>query len=190
MIQFCKKRKFLCGLVVGGVITAFLSLMTAEMVERTGGEEFCTSCHEMSVFGETWKEGFHGTMKDGIVVAQCTDCHLPHDNVVHYMTEKAKSGMKDVSSHLLNKTPDWIENLEHREEFTFESGCTKCHVELVAPGISRKAYRAHRDYITGETKETCISCHTDAGHHELKKKLKKIQAISAKKISESVSKGE
>jgi len=164
---------FLFGLIIGGVLAAFGALITAYMIEETSGGEFCTSCHEMEVFGETWIAGRHGPGRDGTVAAKCTDCHLPHEGVLPNLTKKAMLGANDAYVHYFGTEPDWIENLEHRDEFTFDSGCKKCHVELVAPDIPLKAFLAHRDYLTGETEKTCISCHTDVGHKNLIEHLQK-----------------
>lgn len=157
--------------VAGGLAATAVALGSAQLVEETGDEHFCGSCHEMDIFCDQWREGPHGPGKKGIASATCVDCHLPHGNVVSYLAVKAKSGAIDVSSHIRGHEPDWVENLEHREDYTYESGCLKCHVELVAPEISLKAYMAHRDVLTGETTETCISCHHESGHGKLKQKL-------------------
>ena len=62
-------------------------------------------------------------------------------------------------------------NLERREVYTMEASCRTCHVDLVAPKIPLKAYLAHRDYTIGQTTETCVSCHSDVGHGNLKHTL-------------------
>ncbi len=168
-------KQFVGGGVVGGVLMGIVALFSAHMVEATSDAEFCGSCHEMDLFCETWEEGPHGPAQRGIVGAKCTDCHLPHEGIVKYLAIKGKTGAHDVIAHILKKETDWLANREHREEFTYESGCRKCHVELEVPGISLKGFKAHRDYKTGETKETCISCHFDAGHKDLEERLQEMQ---------------
>ena len=164
-------KTFVGGAIIGGVVMGIVALFSAHMVEETSDAEFCGACHEMDVFCETWEEGMHGTAEKGIVVAKCTDCHLPHEGIVKYLVIKGKTGAHDVIAHLQKKETDWLENREHREKYTYESGCRKCHVELEAPGISLKGFKAHRAYDLGETKETCISCHTDVGHKNLEERL-------------------
>jgi nitrate/TMAO reductase-like tetraheme cytochrome c subunit len=153
-----------------GVVAGASSLFTFVMIESTSTVEFCAVCHEMDVFVDTWEAAAHGPDETGAIAAVCVDCHLPDPEAGHiaYLYEKGRSGTNDVVKHLLGDFPDWIANLEEREHFTFESGCRKCHVELVAPGIPLKAITAHRDYLTGQTEETCIGCHADIGHAALK----------------------
>jgi cytochrome c nitrite reductase small subunit len=164
-------RAILVSFILGGLAAIALSLATVYMVEETGGDAFCGVCHEMDVFCETWQEGSHGTAKMGVEVATCVECHLPHKSTIPYLIAKGKKGIHDTSAHLRGYQPDWIENLEHREKYTFESGCRKCHKVLVASGISLKAYNAHRDVVTGETTKTCIACHPEVGHGDLKSVL-------------------
>jgi nitrate/TMAO reductase-like tetraheme cytochrome c subunit len=158
------------GIIIGGIAASIGSLVAAWQIEVTSTPEFCASCHEIEQFRAAWAEGPHGSMEKGVVSATCVDCHLPppEDGILQYLTAKGMSGTKDIVSHLRGHEPDWVANLEKREEFTYEAGCTKCHVELVAPGIPLKAYLAHRDYMTGETSETCIACHIEVGHGNLK----------------------
>jgi cytochrome c nitrite reductase small subunit len=166
-------RAVLSSFVLGGLAAVGASLATVHMVEETGDDEFCGACHEMDIFCETWREGSHGTAELGIEVAKCVDCHLPHTGTVPYLIAKGRTGMHDTIAHIRGYEPDWVENLEHREAYVYESGCRECHKELIAPGISLKAYNAHRDVITGETTKTCIACHSEVGHGDLKSALMK-----------------
>ena len=90
-----------------------------------------------------------------------------------YFWAKGTSGTKDIYYHLLGHEPDWVANLERHEAYTYESGCRQCHVELVAPGVPLKAITAHRDYEVGQTTETCIGCHAETGHGDLRAVLEK-----------------
>ncbi len=163
-----KHGAVITSFVIGGFAATVLSVVAAVLVEETGDDEFCGICHEMDVYCETWVTSSHGTGNKGIEVANCVDCHLPHTDPVRYILFKAKKGIHDTSAHIRGHMPGGISRLEAREEYTFESGCLKCHKELVAPGISLKAINAHRDYKNGETTKTCITCHTDVGHGDLK----------------------
>ncbi|NIA15511.1 MAG: acetyl-CoA carboxyl transferase [Nitrospiraceae bacterium] len=163
----------IAGIIVGGGAASVGAILTANMVEATNTAEFCAACHEMEVFRETWAESPHGTAAKGIVSAICVDCHLPpaEDGIVHYLYAKGMSGIRDLTYHTLGIEPDWVANLERREEYTMEESCRKCHLDLVAPEIPLKAYLAHRDYTIGQTTETCISCHSNVGHGNLKHTL-------------------
>ncbi len=168
---FFKDKVFVRGLIAGIVFATVFIIFQIGIIEHTSTPEFCASCHSMEQFHTAWEEGIHGTGKKGIIVARCVDCHLPHDNLAHYLWAKGISGTKDTVATIFGYQPDWIKNLERSEEYTYESGCRKCHVNLVAPGIPLKAFKAHRQYELGETNKTCISCHKDVGHGDLKLKL-------------------
>ncbi len=166
-----KEKVFLQGLILGIVGATIFIIFQIGIIEYTSTPEFCVSCHTMETFHNTWFEHKHGSGEKGIVVARCVDCHLPHDNLAHHLVAKAIAGTKDTVATIFGYEPDWIKNLENREDYTYESGCRKCHVNLVAPGIPIKAFKAHREYELGETNKTCISCHHDVGHGDLKLRL-------------------
>ncbi len=179
----------LFGIIIGGIAASIGSLVAAWQIEVTSTPEFCASCHEIEQFRVAWAEGPHGSMEKGVVSASCVDCHLPpaEDGILQYLTAKGMSGTKDIISHYRGHEPDWVANLEKREEFTYETGCKKCHVELVAPGIPLKAFLAHRDYKNGQTSKTCIECHPQVGHGNLKYMLMSKEAAKvAKSEPESV----
>lgn len=166
------KSGVVLGIILGVVVTVILSLVTASKVISTGKAEFCRSCHEMKVFYETWEQGPHGPAQMGVVKAQCADCHLPHENIISYLVGKFKFGLNDYLGHLRGKgTPEhWLEHWKHKVPYqhqAYESGCRECHQNLVAPGIPLKAFKAHREYELGLTRENCISCHQMVGHGDV-----------------------
>ncbi len=166
------KGKIIFGILVGVVITTILSLMTASKVISTGKAEFCKSCNEMDIFYETWEQGIHGPAQKGTIKAECTDCHLPHGNLLAYLASKVGFGVNDYLAHLRGKgSPEhWLEHWKHKVPYrhqAYESGCRECHKTLVAPGIPLKAFQAHRAYELGLTRENCISCHQMVGHGDI-----------------------
>lgn len=89
-------KKKLLLLLVGIILGGGLALGSAEMIERTSGVEFCASCHSMQGVAQAYKEDVHGGHNKWGIKAHCADCHLPHNNVLHYVKAKAISGVKDV----------------------------------------------------------------------------------------------
>ncbi len=166
------------GFILGFFIAIILSLVTASKVKSTGAVKFCASCHEMNLFHDTWAESSHGVNQKGVIKAKCADCHLPHDGIVDYLITKSKAGIHDYLAHLKGKKTDWISKWKNRGPHAhgaYESGCRKCHKELVAPGIPIKAFTAHRAYELGESKLHCIDCHQMAGHGDLVLAMKQVQ---------------
>ncbi|MBA2849024.1 hypothetical protein G4V39_10680 [Thermosulfuriphilus ammonigenes] len=161
------------GLIIGFIAALVFSFITAVQVKSTGTVKFCSSCHEMKIFQETWAAGAHGPNDKGVIKAKCVDCHLPHDGLFTYLVAKTKFGINDYVAHVTGRKATlehWLKHWEHKKPYTheaYESGCRKCHKELVAPGIPLKAFTAHRAYELGETNKTCINCHHTVGHGDL-----------------------
>ncbi len=157
--------------VIGICIGLGTALISAEMIEKTGGEEFCSSCHSMEGVAAAYRDSLHGGNNRAGVKAECVDCHLPHNTVFHYVTAKAYSGAKDVLGELFwADSFDWIGNLQHRVHFTYSSGCIKCH-DLDAMNYKvPKAYLAHKDFKDGVV-TSCVKCHEHVGHKNIKDHL-------------------
>jgi cytochrome c-type protein NapC len=161
-----KKIFFLicCGIILGLV----LSLTAAEMIEQTSGREFCSSCHSMKGVARSNTGDVHGGMNKLGFIAKCADCHLPHDNVFHYVTAKAYTGAKDVLGEIFwADSFDWVGNLQHKEKFTYTSGCVKCHDLTVIRYEIPKAFLAHKDFLSGK-EPSCVKCHEHVGHKNIK----------------------
>lgn len=160
-----------CGLLLGLAI----SLLAAEMIERTSGRAFCSSCHSMQGVSQAYTEDVHGGKNTLGFAAKCVDCHLPHDSVWHYVTAKAYSGTKDVLGEVFwAKSFDWIANLKNKEEFTYTSGCLKCHDLGAMHYDIPKAFLAHKDFLSGKV-PSCLQCHEHVGHKNIQDALTKQQ---------------
>jgi len=164
------KGAVITGVIIGFFFAIVLALVAASKIESTSTVKFCSSCHEMKIFENTWAEAAHGVNQMGVMKAKCVDCHLPHEGVVDYLITKSKAGIHDYIAHIRGKKTDWISKWKNRGPHVhgaYESGCKKCHKKLIAPGIPIKAFTAHRAYELGETKLNCIDCHHMAGHGDL-----------------------
>ena len=149
-------------------IISWAALDTA--FHATGDYEFCTSCHAYEPIARAYREDTHGGNNPVGVRAACNDCHLPHDNALHYFWVKAKHGVVDPAMELIKEPHeiDWHAIRGRREEFVFDSGCLNCHKYLrEATESNRMAFRAHRKYFSGETDRHCVSCHEHVGHNRL-----------------------
>jgi cytochrome c-type protein NapC len=155
--------------VVGvGMVASWAALDTA--FHATGDYEFCTSCHAYAPIAAAYREDPHGGNNEFGVRAACNDCHLPHDNSLHYFWVKAKHGVVDPTMELLKEPHeiDWHAIRERREEFVYDSSCLNCHKYLQeATEGNRMAARAHKRYFSGETDRMCVSCHENVGHNRL-----------------------
>ena len=151
-----------------GVVASWAALDTA--FHATGDYEFCTGCHAYAPIAASYREDIHGGNNPSGVRAACNDCHLPHDNALHYFLVKAKHGVVDPTMELL-KTPleiDWHGNRQHRARFVYDSGCLSCHKYLQESTLAnRRAFRPHRDYFNSPSDFKCVECHEHVGHHRL-----------------------
>ena len=158
------------GAGFGIVVTVLLVLASGFMIESTNTDTFCVSCHYMNPFRDAWRASPHGGTNPRGVVAQCVDCHLPHDSYLQYLVVKGRTGASDYYHNLFIDpyTYDWEGNAEaHRQSFTFDSACRSCHMDLTPPGMRRGGFLAHRAKLRGETEKTCTQCHPHVGHQDM-----------------------
>ena len=161
-------KKFFWILILGAGIGVVISLSSAEMIERTAGVAFCSSCHSMKGVSLAYEKNIHGGNNAIGFRARCVDCHLPHDNVGHYVVAKAYSGAKDVLGEMFwADSFDWLGNLKKRKEFVYTSGCLQCHdLDAIRYEIP-KAFLAHREFKMGIV-TSCVQCHEHEGHSNIK----------------------
>ncbi len=168
-----KTKAFIVGGIVGIVIAGVGALISAQMIENTAEVEFCSSCHEMKPMYEAWEKGPHGPLgnRRGAVRAGCADCHLPHDNVVSYLINKAKFGAQDGFGHFFkggysDDLEHWIEKRKERDHYVFITNCTRCHTQLPDNVM-------HEKIKLGEIEGNCLNCHWYVGHgFDFEEKLK------------------
>ena len=160
-------KKLFILIILGICVGLAVSLGGAEMIEHTSGVEFCSKCHSMKGVAKAYRHDMHGGNNKHGFKAKCADCHLPHDNVFHYVTAKAYTGVKDVLGEFFwADSFDWVGNLKHRQDFTYTSGCVKCHDLSVIRYEIPKAYLAHKDFLSGK-EPSCVKCHEHVGHKNI-----------------------
>ena len=164
------KKGWWFGAGIGIVLTVITVLASGFMIETTNTDTFCVSCHVMTPFRTAWQDAVHGGKNPQGFAAQCVDCHLPHGNFFEYFTVKAITGTSDVIHNFFIDPVgyDWAGATEkNRLKFTFDSACRRCHHILTPPGIKPGGFIAHRTYLRGETKKTCVECHPHVGHKNM-----------------------
>jgi cytochrome c nitrite reductase small subunit len=107
----------------------------------------CNNCHVMDSQYENWYHAGHEHM------AVCTDCHLPHQNIVSYYLYKVYSGMRDVYSFTTKTYPGAIRATEQTDEIV-QANCIRCHVDTV------------ENILAGPQPfdRYCWTCHRSAAH--------------------------
>ncbi|MGD8378048.1 MAG: NapC/NirT family cytochrome c [Gammaproteobacteria bacterium] len=172
------RRRWLLGIPLGGLLAFLVGIMfwggfnTA--LEHTESLAFCTSCHDMQVPFEEYKQSIHYTNEAG-VRAVCSDCHVPEGTFARIWRHVKAS--KEVWSHFTGKigTPEKYE--KHRAEMAAKveaemradnsAGCRKCH-SWDAMKLSEQGHQAAKKHSPAwreRTGDTCIDCHKDVAHH-------------------------
>jgi cytochrome c nitrite reductase small subunit len=84
----------------------------------------CNNCHVMDAQFENWYHAAHERF------AVCTDCHLPHQNLVSYYLYKGYSGMRDVVSFTAKVYPVAIRATAQTDAI-LQANCIRCHIDTV-----------------------------------------------------------
>jgi cytochrome c nitrite reductase small subunit len=109
----------------------------------------CNNCHVMDAQYENWYHAAHERF------AVCTDCHLPHQNIVSYYLYKGYSGTKDVFSFTFKTYPAAIRATRQTDKIV-QANCIRCHtdtVENIVAGsqpFDRNCWDCHRSVAHGE----------------------------------------
>jgi len=156
--------------MAGFILAIGATLASGYMIAATNKDSFCVSCHVMKPFRTTWTKSKHGRSNPKGLTAQCTDCHLPHDNLITYVTTKAYTGARDIVNNFIIDPfeYDWIGRTEARREFTYDASCRSCHQNLTPQGMRTAGLLAHRQYLLGDLDKRCVDCHQHVGHKDLK----------------------
>src|SRR5690554_3655165 len=92
--MFWIKALLILALAGVGVVVSWAVTDTA--LNMTSDQQFCGSCHSMKPMQASFLRDPHGGRSTRGVRADCSDCHLPHDNHVNYLFQKARSGAWDI----------------------------------------------------------------------------------------------
>lgn len=114
----------------------------------------CTNCHIMAPQYATWTHSSHRE------VANCNDCHVPHNNVFNKYYFKAKDGLRHATIFTLRKEPQVI--FIHEEGAgVVHNNCVRCHNKLLTDpklAVMVEGHDVHR------TDRKCWDCHREVPH--------------------------
>ena len=114
----------------------------------------CVNCHIMTPQYITWTHSSHRE------VANCNDCHVPHDNVINKYFFKAKDGFYHASIYTARAEPEVIRAREPSIE-VIQNNCIRCHQDQVTDA---KTAAYVTDHFTNRTDRTCWECHREVPH--------------------------
>jgi len=117
--------------------------------------ETCINCHVMNPQYASWQHSSHRE------VANCNDCHVPHNNVFNKYFFKAKDGMRHASMFTLRMEPQVIQIKEAGKKVVHQN-CIRCHGNLLE--VPHMQSVIHSDYYTERTGRQCWDCHRETPH--------------------------
>jgi cytochrome c nitrite reductase small subunit len=144
------------GLLAG---TGLLMLHVSKAVTYIKSDSWvCANCHVMYPQYATWNHSSHRERTN------CSDCHLPHDNLVHYLVAKGQDGLRDSYLYLTRSERNRFDAGEHTRKMIQEN-CLRCHSELVDPlawgKMSSMVGQGGQDRL-------CWDCHREVPHGRIK----------------------
>jgi len=113
----------------------------------------CANCHVMNEQYDGWLKSSHRA------VAECNDCHTPHDLVPKYAI-KAVNGFNHSWAFTTGRFHEPIRIKGFNRTIT-ENACRHCHADIVA-GMDGGGGHG------GDAREvSCVRCHGKVGHPDL-----------------------
>ena len=143
------KNPLLFIAIAAAVIALGTFVFVTDAVSYAGtNSETCANCHVMDSMYENYYHSAHQPW------AECSDCHLPHNNIVSYYLEKGRQGAHDVYVFSTGQTPEVIRANEHSKGIIQEN-CIHCHEDAVesimmgAQPFERYCWECHRNIAHG-----------------------------------------
>jgi cytochrome c nitrite reductase small subunit len=116
--------------------------------------ETCVNCHVMAPQYASWYHSRHRP------VATCSDCHVPHDNIVRHYAFKASDGARHAFMFTFRLEPQVI-RIHEAGQRVVQENCVRCH------GVAVHATTlplARGDHDRDEHVLRCWSCHRETPH--------------------------
>lgn len=114
----------------------------------------CINCHVMTPQFATWQHSSHAR------VATCTDCHVPHDNILRTYAFKAQDGMRHAYVFTFRLEPQVIQ-IREAGKTVVQENCIRCHDPLLdRVTIGQVTFEGSRH---GQGL-LCWSCHRETPH--------------------------
>lgn len=143
----------LLGIITGMGIYIFKIANAASYL--SDNPETCINCHVMNSQYASWQHSSHH------LVANCNDCHVPHNNVFNKYFFKAKDGLRHSTMFTLRLEPQVIQIKEAGKEVVHQN-CIRCHGALLEDPQMQAL--AHSDYYATRTGRQCWDCHRETPH--------------------------
>jgi cytochrome c nitrite reductase small subunit len=111
----------------------------------------CVNCHVMAPQYATWNHSSHRE------IANCNDCHVPHNNFLSHYYFKAKDGLRHATIFTLRMEPQVI-FIKEAGIGVVQKNCIRCHSGLFAIKEASASQKIH------QTNRLCWECHRETPH--------------------------
>lgn len=118
----------------------------------------CINCHIMQPEYASW---FHSSHQR---VANCNDCHVPHNNVFNKYYFKAKDGLRHATMFTLRAEPQVIK-MHKPGQNVVQQNCLRCHQQMFDHNIIELKHQGFQSVT--ETRQ-CWECHRTTPHGSVK----------------------
>ena len=116
--------------------------------------ETCVNCHIMAPQYATWNHSSHRE------VANCNDCHVPHNNIFNKYYFKAKDGLRHATIFTKRAEPQVI--FIHEEgQNVVQNNCIRCHKKTISDDKMTR-YTSSFNHYRQDRK--CWECHREVPH--------------------------
>jgi cytochrome c nitrite reductase small subunit len=116
--------------------------------------ETCTNCHIMAPQYATWNHSSHRE------VANCNDCHVPHNNFLNKYYFKGKDGLRHATIFTLRNEPQVIFIREEGSEVVHKN-CIRCHSQQINDPKLSASVEGHQAHMQDRK---CWDCHREVPH--------------------------
>ena len=150
-----KKKKRKKRLIIAAILLGAFLIFMVLAVQLTSHSGFCSSCHFMGPYFESWEESSHGQF-------ECSKCHYPPKGGIFSKLGKKMEGLVMLGRYwtkLYVKSKPWA---EIRDESCLQEGC---HDKRLLEGkVMFKTvafdHAVHFDDLKRGKKLQCTSCHS------------------------------
>lgn len=116
--------------------------------------ETCVNCHIMAPQYASWNHSSHRE------VANCNDCHVPHDNFVNKYYFKGKDGIRHASIFTARMEPQVIMIRDEGKQVV-HNNCIRCHEnQIIDAKLSAYVPQHHKNFED----RLCWDCHREVPH--------------------------
>jgi cytochrome c nitrite reductase small subunit len=153
----------LVGVIVGTGLFIFRTSRAYSYL--SDNPETCMNCHIMAPQFATWSHSSHRR------VANCNDCHVPHNNIFNKYFFKAKDGLRHATIFTLRREPQVI-FIRKAGINVVKGNCERCHEQQMSCMQCHRKFNDTGDEYTMSNREfseyhsdrLCWDCHREVPH--------------------------